>query len=353
MDETSCRGREEARQPLPKPGPFTGRPCPKFNSVHVWLEDLGDPSSCQSSSSQPSSPSAPSNSPAGSGSSSECNGSLCSWSSGATGTVLSSTKRQSGEAFQTQGAGEQRWKKPSACPNRGPHPKVKQRGCSTDGAIRGREERDGLCEGRSSAQNDTSSRGGKPQRLLDDKVQAKLRFSKFLDEVTSNVLDPNSLQAFGRPASPTQTEDSAGEVTRWSPTPPCSMAQTQGSVLEQKTTDQEQAPLDPPQETYLETDIDAVRGDDSPHDQGSRRETPPQQEIDEDLVIPPPPQFRQGFEMRTLFPEFHCHLPRYPYRSASLPRGINMVSDETVSSLYSEPEPGTYVAIGADIVSHF
>lgn len=353
MDKISCRGREEARQPPPKPGPFTGLPCPKFSSVHVWLEDLGDPSSCQSSSSQPSSPSAPSNSPGGSRSSSECNGSFCSWSSGATGFLHSSTKRQSREAFQTQGTGEQRWKKPSVCPNRGPHPKVKQRGCSTNSTIHGWEERDGLCWGRSSAQNNTSSRGAKLQRLLDDKVQAKLRFSKFLDEVTSNVLDPNSLQLFGRPASPTQTEDSTGEVTRWSPTPLCSMAQKQGSVLEQKTTDQEQAPLDPPQETYLETDIDAVRGDDSLHDQESKRETPPQQEIDEDLVIPPPPQFCQGFEMRTLFPEFHCHLPRYPYRSASLPRGINMVSDETVSSLYSEPEPGTYVMIGADIVSHF
>lgn len=350
MDETSCRGREEARQPPPKPGPFTGRPCPKCSSVHVWLEGLGDPSSCQSSSSQPSSPSAPSNSPGGSRSSSECNGSLCSWSSGATGFLHSSTKRQSREAFQTQGAGGPRWKK---CPNRGPHPKVKRRGCSINSTIHGWEERDGLCEGRSSAQNNTSSRGAELQRLLDDKIQAKLRFSKFLDEVTSNVLDPNSLQAFGRAASPTQTEDNAGEVTRWSPTPLCSMAQKQGSVLEQKTTDQEQAPLDPPQETYLETDIDAVRGDDSPHDQESKRERPSQQEIDEDLVIPPPPQFCQGFEMGTLFPEFHCHLPRHPYRSASLPRGINMVSDETVSSLYSEPKPGTYVMIGADIVSHF
>uniref|UniRef100_A0A672H0W2 Si:dkey-174m14.3 n=1 Tax=Salarias fasciatus TaxID=181472 RepID=A0A672H0W2_SALFA len=79
----------------------------------------------------------------------------------------------------------------------------------------------------------TRAKSVKLQWLLEEKIEAKLKFSQFLDEVTSNVLDPNSLQAFGRPASPSgcvaenpdQPEDGIQAVSRRLPP---SMAQEQG-----------------------------------------------------------------------------------------------------------------------------
>lgn len=96
---------------------------------------------------------------------------------------------------------------------------------------------------------------------------------------------------------------------------------------------EEQTPLDPAQKTYLETDIDTVRREDRPQDLEITAETQPQLEIDEKHVIPPPPQFCQGFEMACPLPEFTCHFARCPHKSVSLPRGINMVSAESLPSL--------------------
>lgn len=184
-----------------------------------------------------------------------------------------------------------------------------------------------MSEGRSSAQDGTAQ-AQQQQQQLDEKVQAKRSFSKFLDEVTSNVFDPNSLQALRTPASPSTTteEERFAEVARRTPRPPCSMAQKQDSAPGQETTTSSRE--EQLQGTYLETDIDAIGGDDRLGTQYRKEGTPsPRQEVVDDvLVIPPPPQFCQGFEMKTLFPEFYCRLPRHPYRSVSLPRGINMVS---------------------------
>lgn len=76
---------------------------------------------------------------------------------------------------------------------------------------------------------------------------------------------------------------------------------------------------------YLETDIDVVRRDDHADDAAIDPDTLPPLLIDEPNVIPPPPNFCQGFEMKR-FLEFNHNSPRYPTRSISLPRGINMVS---------------------------
>lgn len=342
MDRTNsraCRGRAKPGQASLKSWASTGAPCPIFNGVQVWLEEIA-PSSYRFSPSQSSSPSAPSTCSGGSRNSSECTGSLCSWSSGATCLMHSSIKRQSQEAFQARLRGERRWKKPRACsfrgPNGGVHPQVEPEG----GSNHIWPGRDWLGKGRGSAQTHTSNNNVKLQWLLEEKVNAKLQFSKFLDEVTSSVLDPNSLQAFGKPISPssfstttpTQPEDKTQEVREWSPRLLCSMAQQHGSVIEQKTVKEEQLPFGPAQKIYLETDIDTVRQDDAPHDLEVEAVILPQLEIDEEQVIPPPPQFSQGFEMRSPFPEFHFHLPRYPHKSVSLPRGINMVSDDSLPS---------------------
>lgn len=303
MDTAGCRGRQKARLPLAKLWAFPGLPDPEFGSVQEWLEDLRVPKPWQSPPSLASRSSVPSSS---SSSNSERTGSPCSWSSGAT-------------SFQ-----ELRPEKKSS----GTCPRVRPSGS----AAHRQEEQDGLSEGRSPVQDGAAQAQPQQQQQQDEKVQAKRSFSKFLDEVTSNVFDPSSLQALGRPASPSMMTEEKGdwEVTQQRPRPLCSMAQKQGSAPGQETTTTSSTSTreEQPRGTYLETDIDAVVGDDRRRDQEKKVVTPsPLQEVvDSELVIPPPPQFSQGFKIKTLFPEFHCRLPRHPYRSVSLPRGINMVS---------------------------
>lgn len=297
MDTTSCRGKQKARLPSPKFWAFPGLPDPEFGSVHEWLEDLREPSSWQ----LPPSCASHSSNPSSSGSSNGDRGvSQCSWSSGVTTFQEHKPKKKLDRPQNKRGR--------SVRPSRGTA-----------------DRQNGLSGGRSSAQDRAAQA---EQQQLDEKVQAKRSFSQFLDEVTSNVFDPNSLQALRKLASPSTTtkEEGLGEVTRRTSQPLCSMAQKQGSTPGQETTTS--AREKQPQGTYLETDIDAIGVDERRFTQERKEGTsPPWQEVfDEVLVIPPPPQFCQGFEMKTLFPKLHCRLPRHPYRSVSLPRGINMVS---------------------------
>ncbi|KAG7239716.1 hypothetical protein INR49_028652 [Caranx melampygus] len=272
-----------------------------------------------------------------SSSSSEGTGSLYSWSSGVTCLLHSSIKKQSQEAFQTRLREERRWGELAACPSRWTHgrgrPQAEQGGGNNHNKRQAWPERDGLGKGRGSAQIHTSARSVKLQLLLEEKIETKLKFSQFLDEVTSNVIDPNSLQAFGRPVSPSSssttnpdlTQEQIQVVSQRSPRLPCSMAQQQGSLLKPKKPQEEQNPHDLTQKTYLETDIDAVRAHNEQQHQEIKADATPQLDLDGKNVIPPPPQFCQGFEMKSPCPEFYHDFPRYPYRSASLPRGINMV----------------------------
>lgn len=319
--------------------------CPVFNGDQVWLEDLIGPSCNQSSPSQPSSPSVHRCSPAGSRASSEGTGSLYSWSSGVTCLLHSSIKKQSQEAFQIRLRDKRRWGKFAAHPFRGPdgrgHPQVKQGSDSNHGKLQRWPENGGLYEGRGSALSHTSAKSVKLQLLLEERLKAKLKFSQFLDEVTSNVLDPNCLQAFGRPISPSsststnpeQPEEKIQLVTQWSPRLSHSVAQQQGALPKQKKPQEEQTLPVLTQKTYLETDIDHLRRDDKTHGLDIKADAPQQLEIDKKHKIPPPPQFCEGFEMTSLHPEFHRDFSRYPYRSVSLPRGINMVSDESCLTL--------------------
>lgn len=310
--------------------PSDGVPCTMLSGDQVWLEELIGPLFCQSSSS----PGGPSYSAGGSRSSSEN-----SWSSGATSVLHSSIKKQSREAFQSRLRAGRCWEE-AGYPSVGPHveanPEVEQRGGTSKSPLHTWTERVGLSDGRYSAQTGSCSSGGQLQWLLEEKVTAKLRFSKFLDEVTSNVFDTNSLQAFRKPVSRCRTnrlEEEVEELTEWSPGLLSSMAVQEACLPEQKMPKEEHAFLQPQQKTYLETDIDTVRTVGKLHNPDVTAETPRQQETDRGHIIPPPPQFCQGFQMKSPFPEFHCHFPRYPYKSVSLPRGINMVSNETLPSL--------------------
>ncbi|XP_077367297.1 brain-enriched guanylate kinase-associated protein isoform X1 [Festucalex cinctus] len=119
------------------------------------------------------------------------------------------------------------------------------------------------------------------------------------------------------------------------------MAQQQDFLLEHHT-QEDQSPTDLPPKIYLETDIDIVRRDDQAEDAEIKPDIRPSLLIEEN-VIPPPPNFCQGFEMKR-FLEFNHNFPGYPSRSISLPRGINMVCDDspnhidTISSLLEQKE---------------
>lgn len=302
--------------------PSDGAPSTMLSGDQVWLEELIGPFAYRSSSS----PGGLSYSEGGSRSSSEN-----SWSSGGTSVLHSSIKKQSRQVFQSR--------YPSVGPRAEAHPQVEQRGDISESPLHTWTERVGLGDGRYSAQTASCTSEVQPQRLLEEKVEAKLRFSRFLDEVTSNVFDPNSLQAFRKPVSrgrfisegTNQPEGKVEELTEWSPRMLSSMAAQEASLPEPKMPKEEQTFLQPQQKTYLETDIDTVRGDSKLPNPDVEAETLGQQETRE--IIPPPPQFGQGFQTKSPFPEFHCHFPRYPYKSVSLPRGINMVSKETLPSL--------------------
>lgn len=319
------------------PNPSDGAPCTVLSGDQVWLEELIGPLFCQSSSSQPSSRGDLGYSAGGSRSSSEN-----SWSSGATSALHSSIKLRSQEAFQSRlrvGRCQKKAGRPSVGPHAEAEPQVKQRGGTGKRPLHTWPERVGLSDGRSSAPTRSSSSGAKAQWLLEEKLDARTRFSKFLDEVTSNVFDTNSLQALGKavsqcrfiPGGTKRPGKKVGELREWSPGLLCSMALQTASLPELEMTKEEQAHLLPPPKTYLETDIDTVRTDAGLLD--GEAEAPRQQETDERHIIPPPPQFCQGFQMKSPFPEFHCHFPRYPNKSVSLPRGINMVSNESLPSL--------------------
>lgn len=317
------------RSPVGQLNPPDGVPCTILSGDQVWLEELIGLLFCQSSSS----PCGPSYSAGGSRSSSEN-----SWSSGITSVLHSSIKRQSQEAFQSRLRAGRCWEK-AAYPSVGPHveanPEVERRGVTSKSPLHTWTERVGLSNGRYSAQTGSCSSGGQLPWLLEEKVTAKLRFSRFLDEVTSNVFDSNSLQAFRKLGSRCRTncpEEEVEELTEWSPQF-SSMAKQEACLPEQKMPKEEHAFLQPQQKTYLETDIDTVRTVGKLHNPDVTAETSRQQETDGGHIIPPPPQFCQGFQMKSPFPEFHCHFPRHPYKSVSLPRGINMVSNESLPSL--------------------
>lgn len=297
-----------------------------FNDDQIWLEEMIGQSSNQSSPSQRSSPSAPGSSLVGSSCSSEGSGSLRSWTSGATCLLHRSIKKQSLEAFHTRLREDIVSGKLSARPPSRVHLQAEQKGACIYRKVH---------LGRSCAQTGTKS--ANLQRVIEERIKAKLKFSQFLDEVTFNVLKPNSLQALGKPVCPpaviTSNSDLPELIHVVRPGLILSMAHQQQSPLPELKSPEDGTFAEPPQKVYLETDIDSVGKDEASQNLEMKLESPLLLETDEENVIPPPPQFYEGFQMKIPFPELYHNLPRYPYRSASVPRSINMVSDESRPSL--------------------
>ncbi|KAK2890016.1 hypothetical protein Q8A73_018316 [Channa argus] len=335
MDQTSStacllsqRGPEIQKcQKSPNSWASSAATFPLFNGDQVWLEELIGPSSNQSSTSQPSSPSAPICSPQGSRSSSEGTGSLYSWSSGVTGLLHSSIKKQSQEAFQIRLRDKRRWGNYAACHSRGCHPQVEQGGDSNHNKFQAWPGTSWLCEGRSSSESHASAESVKLQLLLEERIQTKLKFSQFLDEVTSNVLDPNCLQAFGRPAAPSSSTSTNPD----SPEGKIPVVTQRSPRLSLSAVQHQDGQTDRAHELYLETNIDTVKRNDEKHDLDMKAGTTslPQLEIDDKAA----PQFWEEIEMTSPFLEFDCDLSRYPNRSASLPKGINMVPEKEMKNI--------------------
>lgn len=296
-----------------------------FND-QIWLEERIGQSSNQSSPSQRSSPSVSSSSPVGSSCSSEGSCSLRSWTSGVTCLLHRSIKKQSQESFHTRLKEDRALGKLSARRSSRVHLQAKQKGACNYKKVQ---------LGRNCAQ--TCTKSVYLQRVIEERIKAKVKFSHFLDEVTFNVLKPNSLQALGKPISPsaviTRNSDLPELIHVARPGLLLSMAHQQQSPLPELKSPEDGTVAKPPQKVYLETDIDSVGKDEDSQNVEINLESPLLLEMDEENMIPPPPQFYEGFEMKIPFPELYYDLPRYPYRSASVPRSINMVSDESRLSL--------------------
>lgn len=179
----------------------------------------------------------------------------------------------------------------------------------------------------------TSSAASTASTDLEQKIEEKLKFSQFLDEVTCRVLNPECLQAFGAPIRPKEplvtsslqclnltpvssplscrpwfasSRDSADVlVHKWAKCmPSCKILDTSETL---RRTQEESETLG---RTYLETDIDRVRREDEMSSTHSR-------DVENGTL-----QLRGESSRRCPSPVSKRldGAPQPPYRSTSLPR---------------------------------
>lgn len=241
-----------------------------------------------------------------------------------------------------------------------------------------------------SLQSLTSSQGTAASTVptqIEQKIEAKLKFSQFLDEVTCRVLDPGSLQAFGavrqrepapitspcqwfnQPVEPVIRDPRRGgacgnasrSVYQWSKClPSCKILDSNESL---RRISDEGSVVEQAGKTYLETDIDSVRCEDELGLSGSHREVktltharererehPRERERDREsdrerlrerekrsILVGPEHQVQSHFEVG------RCPSPSISWsdssaknlKTASLPRpGSSMVSEPSISEAH-------------------
>ncbi|XP_051501937.1 brain-enriched guanylate kinase-associated protein-like [Myxocyprinus asiaticus] len=276
-----------------------------------------------------------------------------SWSSGATCLLRSSIKQHSEEVFRVRAG--------SGCRPEGTSDSETgyQNSDSCQDSVLGLESHEGVeriaVGRRDSSHSLTSSQGTSVVSTistdLKQKIEEKLKFSQFLDEVTCRVLDPECLEAFGAfhqketPQTPTSTTHSdtvspwlssirdslsngneingAASVCQWPKCLPSCKILDANEIL--RRTQEESAFIETSGRTYLETDIDRVRREDEINSTHAR-----ERELEK--------RCSQESSCRTLdrkkssSPVLNCSdgAPRPPYRSTSLPRPVssNTVCDE-------------------------
>ncbi|XP_052009352.1 brain-enriched guanylate kinase-associated protein [Xyrauchen texanus] len=269
-----------------------------------------------------------------------------SWSSGATCLLRSSIKQHSEEVFRVRAG--------SGCRPEGMSDSETgyRNSDSCQDSVLGFESHEGaerVAVGRrDSSQSLTSSQGTSVASTtstdLKQKIEEKLKFSQFLNEVTCRVLDPECLEAFGAvrqkdtPQSPTSTSHSVtvspwlssirdslsngheingpASVCQWAKCLPSCKILDANEIL--RRTQEESAFIETSGRTYLETDIDQVRREDEINSTHTR-----ERQLDK--------RCSQEASRRTLdrkkssSPVSNCSdgAPRPPYRSTSLPRPVS------------------------------
>lgn len=274
-----------------------------------------------------------------------------SWSSGATCLLRSSIKKHSEEVFQARlGSGS-----------------LEETFAGSEASNLNRDGIEGSCtrsecqEGaewamgrRTSLQSLSSSQGlAATSNQLDQKIEDKLKFSQFLDEVTCRVLAPGSLEVFGvlRQKDPASLWDESActytseprrssvvdSVYQWTKSlPSCKILDANNTMRKSK---EEQGSQEPGTgRAYLETDIDSVRMEDE-EQSNSLQETK-----EESLK-----ERERGMERRAMriTPErmrspnsllnWSKDLPKYSYRSTSLPRSMNSLVSIMLHVIYQVP----------------
>ncbi|XP_035249667.1 brain-enriched guanylate kinase-associated protein [Anguilla anguilla] len=278
-----------------------------------------------------------------------------SWSSGATCLLRSSIKKHSEEVFQARlGSGS---RGEIVTGSEGSH----LNGDGIEGSCTRPECQEGAewaLGRRDSLQSLSSSQGiDAASGNLDQKIEDKLKFSQFLDEVTCRVLAPGSLEAFGilrqkDPASFWEESPSTyireprrssvvDSVYQWTKTLPSCKILDANDIMRNSL--EERGSQESPGRAYLETDIDSVRLEDE-LESNSFRET-----RKESLK-----ERERGMERRAkrITPErtrsptpllnWSKDLPKYSYRSTSLPRSMNSLACDgemhNISSLQEQKD---------------
>ncbi|KAA0711592.1 Brain-enriched guanylate kinase-associated protein [Triplophysa tibetana] len=252
-----------------------------------------------------------------------------SWSSGATCLLRSSIRQHSEEVFRVRASSESRLDGTSDSEN------VYQYSDSCKESAVGSESLEGAERGAVSRTDSehslTSSHGTSAASTVsadfEEKIEAKLKFSQFLDEVTCRVLDPECLQAFGavrqreslvdRPqTSVTSGADSPQFRDPWDNfTPSCKILDS-GDTLRRK---QEELPfMDMSCRPYLETDIDQVRRE---HEINSS----PTREMEKGTSHPRVDSSHRVEESKRspVYKKRSDGAPRPPQRSTSLSRALD------------------------------
>lgn len=179
------------------------------------------------------------------------------------------------------------------------------------------------------------------QHQLELKIEAKLRFSQFLDEVSSRVLCPTNPFVLSRQTESSRSSSSISSHSNSKSRTPdpqqqpedVDFSQSPGQVQNIQSVDGMQEEQGAPEtigKAYLETDIDCVRREDEIKEVKTKKETAITFESNERREVKTPPECHPNpiQRIRPSSPLLYREetLSRNPYRSVSLPRDINMVS---------------------------
>lgn len=249
-----------------------------------------------------------------------------SWSSGATCLLRSSIKQHSEEVFRVRAGSASRPEGTSDSET------GYQNSDSCQGSVVGLESQEEVAGRRDSSSSQGTSATSTASSDLEQKIEEKLKFSQFLDEVTCRVLDPECLQAFGAPVRQKEppvtcpqtstpvsspwfgsSRDSGcdsrdSNVYKWAKCMPSCKILDASETL--RRTQEEPPFMETLGRTYLETDIDRVRREDEVSSTLPR-------DVEKRTLQPSGESSRRCPSPVSKRPD---GAPQPPYRTTSLPR---------------------------------